>query len=162
MLAFFVGGLIMRGLQRLFALAALASAILTAGCDTLLIPASGPNAVVIRSQETWHGPPYGYVTLSPQTVHILEEFGPRTLTGIFGDHRPPPEITFGIGDVISVSIFEAAAGGLFIPAEASVRPGNFVTLPNSTDRYQRFHFSALCRPRAGRRQDPGAGRERDR
>ena len=32
--------------------------------------------------------------------------------------------------MISISIFEAAAGGLFIPAEASVRPGNFVTLPN--------------------------------
>jgi polysaccharide export outer membrane protein len=29
-----------------------------------------------------------------------------------------------------VSIFEAAAGGLFIPLEAGVRPGNFVTLPN--------------------------------
>ena len=29
-----------------------------------------------------------------------------------------------------MTIFEAAAGGLFIPAEASVRPGNFVTLPN--------------------------------
>jgi polysaccharide biosynthesis/export protein len=32
--------------------------------------------------------------------------------------------------VLSVSIFEAAAGGLFIPIEAGVRPGNFVTLPN--------------------------------
>ena len=31
---------------------------------------------------------------------------------------------------LSARIFEAAAGGLFIPAEASVRPGNFVTLPN--------------------------------
>ncbi|WP_022722520.1 polysaccharide biosynthesis/export family protein, partial [Rhodopseudomonas sp. B29] len=27
-------------------------------------------------------------------------------------------------------IFEAAAGGLFIPAEAGVRPGNFVVIPN--------------------------------
>ena len=49
---------------------------------------------------------------------------------MFGDHRPPPEIKFGIGDVVGVSIFEAAAGGLFIPAEASVRPGNFIALPN--------------------------------
>ncbi len=117
-------------LPRFFAVAAIGAGFLTAGCDTLLLPASGPNAVVVRANDTWHGPPYGYVTLSPQTVHILEEFGPRSLTGIFGDRRPPPEITFGIGDVISVSIFEAAAGGLFIPAEASVRPGNFVTLPN--------------------------------
>jgi polysaccharide export outer membrane protein len=29
-----------------------------------------------------------------------------------------------------VTIFEAAAGGLFIPSEAGVRPGNFVQLPN--------------------------------
>src|SRR5277367_4846709 len=116
--------------SRFLAFAALGAALLTAGCDTLLLPAAGPNAVVVRSNDTWHGPPYGYVTLSPQTISILEEFGPQTLTGIFGDHRPPPEITFGIGDVLSVSIFEVAAGGLFIPAEASVRPGNFVTLPN--------------------------------
>ena len=118
------------GLRRSFAIAVVGLAGLTAGCDTLLIPASGPNSVVIRSEGTWHGPPYGLVALSPRVVQVLDEFGPRTLTGIFGDHRPPPEIKFGIGDVISVSIFEAAAGGLFIPAEASVRPGNFVTLPN--------------------------------
>jgi len=28
-----------------------------------------------------------------------------------------------------VTIFEASSGGLFIPAEASVRPGNFITIP---------------------------------
>src|SRR5262249_47317912 len=44
--------------------------------------------------------------------------------------KPPKEIKFGIGDVVSVTIFEAAAGGLFIPIEAGVRPGNFITLPN--------------------------------
>ena len=43
-----------------------------------------------------------------------------------------PELRFGIGDVVSVTIFEAAAGGLFIPTEAGVRPGNFVTLPDQT------------------------------
>ena len=31
---------------------------------------------------------------------------------------------------MSVTIFEAASGGLFIPAEGGVRPGNFVTIPN--------------------------------
>src|SRR5262245_9819522 len=118
------------GLHRSFAVAAVALAGLTAGCDTLLLPASGPNSVVLWSEGPWHGPPYGLVPLSPHVVQVLEEFGPKTLTGIFGDHRPPPEIKFGIGDVVSVSIFEAAAGGLFIPAEAGVRPGNFVTLPN--------------------------------
>lgn len=37
-----------------------------------------------------------------------------------------------MGDVVSVTIFEAAAGGLFIPVEAGVRPGNFIALPNQT------------------------------
>jgi polysaccharide export outer membrane protein len=120
----------MRAARQLLAFAAIGAALLTASCDTLLLPAAGPNAIVIRSETTWHGPPYGLVNLNPHVIQVLEEFGPRSLTGIFGDHRPPPEITFGIGDVVAVSIFEAAAGGLFIPAEASVRPGNFVTLPN--------------------------------
>jgi polysaccharide export outer membrane protein len=63
-------------------------------------------------------------------VQILEEWGPRSLSATFGDHRPPPEVKLGIGDIVQVTVFEAAAGGLFIPAEAGVRPGNFVTLPN--------------------------------
>ncbi|MGO9328033.1 MAG: polysaccharide biosynthesis/export family protein [Steroidobacteraceae bacterium] len=102
--------------------------LLSAGCG--LLPVSGPNALAIYSGTTWNGPPYGLVKLTPEVVKVLDEYGPRTLTALFGDHRPPPEIKFGIGDVISVTIFEAAAGGLFIPAEAGVRPGNFVTLPN--------------------------------
>ena len=101
-----------------------------ASCGSYLLPASGPNSIVVRHGETWNGPPFGLVKLTPQVVNVLQEFGPRSLTATFGDHRPPPEITFGIGDVVSTTIFEAAAGGLFIPAEASVRPGNFVTLPN--------------------------------
>lgn len=43
---------------------------------------------------------------------------------------PPPIIRVGVGDVVQVSVFESAAGGLFIPAEAGIRPGNFVTLPS--------------------------------
>ena len=43
--------------------------------------------------------------------------------------RPPPT-TLGIGDVVSVTIFEAEPGGLFIPSEPGARPGNFVTLPD--------------------------------
>lgn len=106
-------------------------ALACAGCgDTQLLPDAGPNALAIKSGKSWNGPPFGLVKLTPQVVNILEEYGPRTLTATFGDRRPPPEIKFGIGDVVSVTIFEAAAGGLFIPAEAGVRPGNFVNLPN--------------------------------
>jgi protein involved in polysaccharide export with SLBB domain len=44
--------------------------------------------------------------------------------------RPPPLITLGIGDVVSVTIFEREPGGLFVPSEPGARPGNFVTLPD--------------------------------
>jgi polysaccharide export outer membrane protein len=121
----------MRALWKLVAFVALGGAALSsAGCGTQLLPDAGPNALSVKSGVTWNGPAYGLVYLTPTVINILEEYGPRTLSATFGDRRPPPEIRFGIGDVLGVSIFEAAAGGLFIPAEAGVRPGNFVTLPN--------------------------------
>src|SRR6266702_387232 len=100
----------------------------SAGCA--IMPTSGPEDHVIKSQITRSGPDYGLVKLTPTVVDIVREYGPGALAGSFPDHRPPPGIKFGIGDVVAVSIFEAAAGGLFIPAEAGVRPGNFVSLPN--------------------------------
>jgi polysaccharide export outer membrane protein len=73
--------------------------------------------------------PYAFMRMTPEVVDILATWAP-TIVHSFADRRPAKEITFGIGDAISVTIFEAAAGGLFIPIEAVVRPGNFVTLPN--------------------------------
>lgn len=115
-------------MRRLPTFAAISGTILIAGCG--LLPNAGPHGLAVKSGATWNGPPFGLIRLTPNVVNVLDEYGPRTLTATFGDHRPPPEIKFGIGDVVSVSIFEAAAGGLFIPSEAGVRPGNFVTLPN--------------------------------
>jgi len=94
------------------------------------MPSSGPEDHVIKSEITRSGPDYVLIKLTPTVVDILKEYGPGAIAGSFPDHRPPPGIRFGIGDTVAVSIFEAAAGGLFIPAEAGVRPGNFVALPN--------------------------------
>jgi polysaccharide biosynthesis/export protein len=102
------------------------------GCGTF--PASGPYSWDIKRGHPLEegGPEFGLVNLTPETVALLNEFEPKGLAGAFTDQRPPAQIKFGIGDTISVTIFEAAAGGLFIPAEAGVRPGNFVTFPNQT------------------------------
>jgi len=68
------------------------------------------------------------VKLSPEIVRILGRYTPRLSTA-FAVKSPPKAFRFGIGDTVSVTIFESAAGGLFIPAEAGVRAGNFVTIP---------------------------------
>jgi polysaccharide biosynthesis/export protein len=100
----------------------------SAGCS--IMPSSGPQDFSVRSGVTASGPQYGLVKLNPSVIDILKEYGPGALAGTFPDKSRPKDITFGIGDTVSVTIFEAAAGGLFIPAEAGVRPGNFVQLPN--------------------------------
>jgi polysaccharide export outer membrane protein len=75
------------------------------------------------------GLPYALVRLNPEVVKILGRHTPRLSTA-FANRTPPKAFRFGIGDIVSVTIFEAAAGGLFIPAEAGVRPGNYVVIPN--------------------------------
>jgi polysaccharide export outer membrane protein len=100
-----------------------------AGCSFL--PGGGPFQRDVRAGHPFEpdGLPYALVQVTPAVVGVLAEHAPR-LSRVFSDSRPPEGITFGIGDAVAVTIFESAAGGLFIPAEASVRPGNFIALPN--------------------------------
>src|SRR5262245_65017323 len=123
------GGMIgSRLLARLFLLSLLALA--GGGCS--IMPTSGPGICDIHRGGNPEDPerlPYALLRITPRVVDILATYAPR-IGNVFTDRRPPREIKFGIGDTVSVSIFEAAAGGLFIPIEAGVRPGNFVSLPN--------------------------------
>ena len=73
--------------------------------------------------------PFVMVKVTSDIEDILERNAVR-IGRAFHDRRGPSEIRFGVGDTVSVTVFEAAAGGLFIPADAGVRPGNYVTLPN--------------------------------
>jgi polysaccharide biosynthesis/export protein len=100
-----------------------------AGCSFL--PGGGPFQRDVRAGHPFEpdGLPYALVQITPAVVGMLAQQAPR-LSRAFADSRAPEGITFGIGDAVAVTIFESAAGGLFIPAEASVRPGNFITLPN--------------------------------
>jgi polysaccharide export outer membrane protein len=67
--------------------------------------------------------------VTPKVIDVLAANLPR-LANAFPDRSRPRDLRFGIGDILGVTIFEASAGGLFIPGEASVRPGNFITFPN--------------------------------
>lgn len=109
-------------------------------CGCAIMPASGPQSFDVTSERSDTSLKYALVKLTPEVVSTLHEYEPKgyaqlglyRLPGAFTDHRRPANIKFGVGDVVSVAIFEAAAGGLFIPAEAGVRPGNFVQLPDQT------------------------------
>ncbi len=118
--------------------AAVFVAIVSALGGCAWVPTDGPYAHQIRSGSSSTTPtpapiPYALVKLDPEIVSTVGRYEPRGLSGVFPDKQlPPTKIKFGIGDVVSVTIFEAAAGGLFIPTEAGVRPGNFVTIPDQT------------------------------
>jgi polysaccharide biosynthesis/export protein len=97
------------------------------------LPESGPQAHEVRTGQHDLVPaslPYALVNLTPEVVRVLGRYNPR-LSSAFADQTPPRVFRFGIGDVVSVTIFEAAAGGLFT-SDAGVRAGNFVTVPNQT------------------------------
>jgi polysaccharide export outer membrane protein len=121
-------GATVRGVGVLLSFILLVSHLAAGGCA--LMPASGPS-----SWDVWagqHDPkniPYAFVRITPKVANVLAKASPR-LVGEFQDRRRPSDIRFGIGDILSVTIFEATSGGLFIPAEAGVRPGNFINIPN--------------------------------
>src|SRR5215471_90458 len=88
----------------------LALALVGAGCS--IMPTTGPEIGEIYRGGDTDDPtrlPYALVKITPQVIDTLTSYAPRIGT-VFPDRRPPREITFGIGDSVSVSIFEAAAG----------------------------------------------------
>jgi polysaccharide export outer membrane protein len=121
-------GATVRGVGILLSFTLMVSHLAVGACA--LMPVSGPE-----SWDVWagqHDPkniPYAFVRITPKVANILAKAAPR-LVGEFPDRTRPSDIRFGIGDLVSVTIFEASSGGLFIPAEAGVRPGNFINIPN--------------------------------
>jgi polysaccharide biosynthesis/export protein len=111
----------------LWALPLLSAFILLGGCG--LLPVNGPTTMdILSGQRDQTSLPYALVKVTPKVVEVLSKNAPRMI--VFNDRRRPRDIVFGIGDIVSVTIFESSSGGLFIPGEGGVRPGNFITIPN--------------------------------
>ncbi len=87
------------------------------GCTYL--PAAGPTASAIQAgAEVDHGrrrllARYEIIDVTPSVVEALRGRPLDSLLASFGDHRPSSEPVIGIGDMVSVSIWEAGSGGLF-------------------------------------------------
>lgn len=115
------------------------SSLLASACSQL--PLQGPAyrdvdsyaAAVLPTERHVVAVDYALVDMGPVAIEALTHVVPTSFYRSFGSARGGvPDILVGVGDVLQVSIFESAAGGLFIPAEAGVRPGNFVTLPSQS------------------------------
>ncbi|WP_366145878.1 polysaccharide biosynthesis/export family protein, partial [Bradyrhizobium sp.] len=105
----------------------LLGSLLLGGCG--LTPGSGPESWEIKTgQRDPDSLPYALVKVTPKVTAVLGKLVPRLIQ--FAEQRRPEDIRLGIGDIVSVTIFESQAGGLFIPAEAGARSGNFVPIPN--------------------------------
>ncbi len=106
---------------------------LLSGCSEL--PGTGPKSMAVQSLATSGlksdaALPYALVDISADTIGFLSQPNVVSFQGAFPDKRPKPEQVAGVGDVLNISIFEAAPGGLFTPGQAAgARPGNFVDLP---------------------------------
>jgi polysaccharide export outer membrane protein len=106
---------------------------LASGCA--LLPGPGPSSDDINGRasaglKSDASLPYALVDVTADTIGFLSQPNVVSFKGLFPDKRPKPTQLVGVGDVLNVSIFEAAPGGLFTPATtAGARPGNFVDLP---------------------------------
>jgi len=97
------------GLRLGFCLTALAG---LGGCASL--PNAGPSAGDVAQQAAVDSVQrYEIVDLDPQTVALANHGGVGSLAAHFRDYRRTAEPVIGVGDFVSVTIWEASAGGLF-------------------------------------------------
>jgi len=101
------------GAQTGAALAALALALGgLSGCAG--IPRAGPTADEIQAEATSDvGDRYILIQLTPGVADRVGRRPPKSFAASFGDYRPTDEPRIGIGDSITVTIWEAGPGGLF-------------------------------------------------
>lgn len=100
-----------------------------------VIPKDGPTGTEVRENaeirlEDAGRLSYAFIKLSPLVLASIqtERQSPVIFSGM-SRTAGVADVKIGASDVLSVSIFEASSGGLFIPAESGARPGNFVQIP---------------------------------
>ncbi|MGH6795966.1 MAG: polysaccharide biosynthesis/export family protein, partial [Methylocella sp.] len=89
-----------------------AACLAFAGCSSL--PGIGPSAGdVVEEAGAGAAQRYELVDINSNVIAILRQRGPNSFLAHFGDYRPSVEPRIGVGDTVSVTIWEAGAGGLF-------------------------------------------------
>ena len=109
--------------------------LLLCGCSAI-VPKDGPTGAEVRLQAE------AAVTDQSRLGYAVVQLTPFVLSKIANEPdqpvgfsrlakaAPTADVRVGPSDKLSLTIFEAAAGGLFIPDQAGARPGNFVQMPS--------------------------------
>ncbi len=92
-----------------------ALALALGGCSTL--PSQGPTASDVVKEANYgadqSAPRYLVVELDPRALAILERSPRPTFSGSFNGRGGATSTVIGVGDSVSVTVWEAASGGLF-------------------------------------------------
>lgn len=91
-------------------------ALTLAGCSSL--PDSGPSASDVGSRQVDANqiPRYTVVNIDGSTIDALRRRGFGSFYSQFGDRKISAESVIGVGDAVTVTIWEAGPGGLFSPS----------------------------------------------
>ena len=110
-------------------LVGLCMAAALSGCESM--PSSGPAKADFAALEAAPSrSDIALLDLTADMVQRLDSYRALSLSSAFADSRPSPSQRVGIGDTLSVTIFEAGNGGLFSAGTSQVAAGNKnVTLP---------------------------------
>ena len=94
-----------RGIVVALPLTLMSLLIALGGCGGVL-PVSGPATMdILSGQRDPASLSYAIVKVTPKVIDVLAKNAPR-LIAFGGDRRRPKDIVFGIGDIVSVTIFE--------------------------------------------------------
>ncbi len=126
----------MKSVHKILVMSSLALTL--GGCT--LIPNDGPSSFGVRMASYDHvrtrdadrsetKVDFVLIDANKRVVKALANMRNIQFEGSFSTRAPRPDIRIGVGDTITISIFEAGAGGLFTPTGVTLSQGNFVTLP---------------------------------
>ncbi|MCJ7997842.1 polysaccharide export protein [Rhizobium cremeum] len=129
--------------MKLFAAGLLLSTSVVALTGCTATSSSGPTGRAVEEKATVKvtdasskrsvGIDYALVDINKALLAYASDTTTEAGLGSLGNSRGgPPSLPLGAGDIVQVAVFESQAGGLFIPADAGSRPGNYVTLPEQT------------------------------
>ena len=110
-----------------------------AGCGSgAFLPQSGPPrdsvvdgaSILVGDVGKQQKLPYALVRVSSPVLSDLENVDkPASFSQMMVQAAKIPNSAIGVGDFVAITVFEAGAGGLFIPSEPGTRSGNFINLP---------------------------------